>query len=158
VLEVIAVCSRCRKTVQDGDGGLSVSWDEIWRARIFRLRSLKLLLTAGLMRLQRPHQVWCQPPGLGELHRLRLLLLRLDPGADGGRSEAQPTRLLAEPDVGEAAVLDHVPDRVAGHPEEPGDLLGRPEWLVHATKCGVRASQRKSVDASLVGKHPAYGQ
>jgi hypothetical protein len=51
MLEVIAVCNRCRRTVADGEGGLQVSWDEVQRARTFRLRSLKLLLSTGVMSL-----------------------------------------------------------------------------------------------------------
>ena len=58
MLEVIAVCSRCRKTVADGEGGLTVSWDEISRARSFRLRSMRLLLSAGLLSLVDGAEDW----------------------------------------------------------------------------------------------------
>jgi hypothetical protein len=58
MIEVIAVCNRCQKTVQDGEGGLQVSWDEIWCARLFRLRSVKLLLSAGLLSLVSATEDW----------------------------------------------------------------------------------------------------
>ena len=58
MLEVIAVCSRCQTTVADGEGGLCVSWDEINRARTFRLRSMRLLLSAGLLSLVGGAEDW----------------------------------------------------------------------------------------------------